>query len=174
MEEKETNAIRGPWCSSPVASLEHRWLYPYQQPQQHIYHQRKSRKNNRHLVNRRHHNNNNESPPEKKTMPMLLHPPPNLTSRTQHEPDSPQPLDFSVSGVSRYNGHVESLRITGGGGGGGNNAGTLQSLQEADNCSDPEYGARTTSNSSSAASAISDEGSLVHSPGSPDQNENSE
>ncbi|XP_065210060.1 protein nubbin-like isoform X2 [Planococcus citri] len=110
-------------------------------------------------------------------MPMLLHPPPNLTSRTQHEPDSPQPLDFSVSGVSRYNGHVDSIRITTSGPGGGvgvgvNNSGQLQT--DTDNCSDPEYGTRTTSNSSSAASAISDEGSLVHSPGSPDHNENNE
>ena len=112
---------------------------------------------------------------------MLLHPPPsNLTSRTQHEPDSPQPLDFSVSGVSRYNGHVDTIRITTSGSGPGVGPGVDNSghqLQtDADNCSDDAdgYGARTTSNSSSAASAISDEGSLVHSPGSPDQNENSE
>lgn len=178
MEEKETNAIRGPWCSSPVASLDHRWIYPYQQqssqPHQLQHYSRKSRRNNR-LANRRHYNNNNESPPDKKAMPMLLHPPPNLTSHTQHEPDSPQPLDFSVSGVSRYNGHVDSLRITNAGSGAGSGVVSNNGhRQDVDNSSDPEYATRTTSSGSSSASAISDEGSLVHSPESPDPNENRE
>lgn len=173
MEEKESNSNRGPWCSSPVASLNHTWIIPYQlqlQPQEYL-HSRKNRRNTR-FFSRRHNNNNNESPPDKKIMPMLLHPPPsNLTSHTQYEPDSPQPLDFSVSGVSRYNGHVDSLRISSGGSGVGSgvSGNGHQSLQETDNCSD-EYATRTTSGSSSA-SAISDEGSLVHSPDSPDPNE---
>ncbi len=170
VEEKETNAIRGAWCAPPVASLDHRWIYQFHQQQlQERHYQRKNRRNHRQL-NRRHHNNNNESPPNKKAMPMLLHPPPNLA---QHELDSPQPLDFSVSGGSRYNGHVDPLRIAGGGdvagdGVGGN--GPHQSLQEADNCSDAEYAVRTSG--SSSVSATSDEGSLVHSPSSPDPNEN--
>lgn len=111
---------------------------------------------------RRHHNNNNESPPDKKVMPMLLHPPPNLSAYTQ--PDSPQPLDFSVSGVSRYNGHVDLARIsTAGSGTAGINGSRQSALQDSDMCSDQEYAGRTTSGSSSASN-ISDEGSPVHSP----------
>lgn len=111
---------------------------------------------------RHHHNNNNESPPDKKVMPMLLHPPANLSSYAQHEPDSLQPLDFSVSGVSRYNGRVELARISAAGSGAGIN-GRQSALRETEMCSDQEFAGRTTSGSSSASN-ISDEGSPVHSP----------
>lgn len=191
VEEKGTNTVRGPWCSPPVASLEQRWIAAYQpaaqplvqqtleseQRRHFLQQQRKGgakrqrqisgRRNNHHLNHddedhRRHHNNNNESPPDKKVMPMLLHPPPNLSAYTQ--PDSPQPLDFSVSGVSRYNGHVDLARITTAGSGSTGINGSRQStLQVTDICSDQEYAGRTTSGSSSASN-ISDEGSPVHSP----------
>jgi len=179
VEEKETNAIQGPWCPAPLPSLDTVWnsdtpIYRSFHPKSLHRHQHRDKRRNRVSANSYYHNNNNESPPDKKATTMLLqHPLLSLPSRTTHDHDSPQPLDFSVS-RSKFNGHVETLRIPD----------TVTDIsaddvsgnghrQDGDNSSDPEYATRTTSSASSSASAISEEGSLgIRSPGSPDQNEN--